>query len=623
MTFDALRTRLSNPDAGTKVRPEEAKGATKALTSRVRLLLLAVAGLAAVSYAWAINRDPLEPYYAAGVRSMAMSWRNFFFGAFDPAGTITLDKLPGAFWVQALTVRIFGFHTWSVVLPQVIEGVVAVFVLYRAVERLMGAAAGLLAAVILAVSPATVALNRGNISDTAMTLLLVLAANSVSSAIVSGKQRHIVFAGVWIALAFQTKMTEAWLIMPALGLAYLVGGPGGTGRKLRHVIVGGLAVAVLSLAWMTIVTVVPSSERPYVDGSAHDSVFDQVFVYNGFGRFGQQTPLQLLAGQGLNLGLPTTTAPGLDRLFKGDLGRDTGWLLPAALAVGIGGILSRRRRFYILWGGWLVIMVVVFSFTSTINTYYTAALSPPIAAILGAGVAELWNRRHEIRTRSGGPAVSIAALVVGGTVGYGIWLAQTAPGGVPGWLWPVALVVGAASVVTLVMCTYSGRRPALVSGAIVTGVVAALFVPSVASAQLVADHRGAFDTPFESSASARAMDQLFIGTPRLVASTIPGLERVQLGAPYLLATQTSAVASVFITSSGREALPIGGFTGTVPAPTLTQLKADIRSGKFHLVLAAPGRDPRLVWIASHCRPAGRAAGALHPYFCTPGDAIGG
>ena len=148
-------------------------------------LMIVIAGLAGLSYAWALNRDPLEPYYAASVRSMSMSWHDFFFGAFDPAGTVTLDKLPGAFWVQALAVRAFGVHTWAIVLPQAVEGVLTVLVLYRAVSRLAGPVAGLIAAGVMAVSPATVALDRGNFSDTLMILLVVLAAAAVTSGAVS------------------------------------------------------------------------------------------------------------------------------------------------------------------------------------------------------------------------------------------------------------------------------------------------------------------------------------------------------------------------------------------------------------------------------------------------------
>jgi 4-amino-4-deoxy-L-arabinose transferase-like glycosyltransferase len=243
-----------------------------------RVALFVITALAGLCYAWGIAHAPLEPFYEAAVHSMASSWHNFFYGAFDPAGTITIDKLPGAFWVQALFVRIFGFHPWAIVLPQVIEGMLTVLVLYRAVNRLFGTGAALIAAFVLAISPATVALNRGNIADTAMILFLVLAADAVSAAIVTGQQRKWVYAGIWVGLAFQAKMIEAWLILPALALAYLLGGPGSIGRKLRHILVGGLVALVVSLAWMTVVTLVPSSDRPYVDGSSNDSVYQQVFV---------------------------------------------------------------------------------------------------------------------------------------------------------------------------------------------------------------------------------------------------------------------------------------------------------------------------------------------------------
>jgi len=204
-----------------------------------RPLLLLIAAGAGLAYAWSIGSDNLEIYYAAAARSMSMSWRNFFFGGFDPAGTITLDKLPGAFWVQALSVRLFGVHVWAIVAPQVVEGVLAVLVLYRAVRRLSGPAAGLIAALVLAASPATVVLNRGNVSDTLMTLLLVLAADSVVTALVEDRPRHLLLAAVWVGLAFQAKMLQAWLVLPALALPYLVAASGKLTRRARWLVAAG------------------------------------------------------------------------------------------------------------------------------------------------------------------------------------------------------------------------------------------------------------------------------------------------------------------------------------------------------------------------------------------------
>ena len=587
-----------------------------------RAAVVLVAGLAGLSYAWALDRDPLEPYYAAAVRSMSSSWHNFVYGAFDPAGTVTLDKLPGAFWIQAVAVRVFGVHTWVIVLPQAIEGVLTVLVLYRAVQRLAGLTAGLIAAALVAVSPATVALNRGNISDSLMILLLVLAADAVSRAIASGRQRTLVLAAVWVGLAFQAKMIEAWVLLPALGLTYLISGPATLRRRVRQLAVAGAVAGAVSLSWMTAVSLVPTSDRPYVDGSHDDSVYGQVFVYNGFGRFGSQTPLQLLAGQSLGIGAVLHTPPAAaNRLLQGDLGRDTGWLLPAAAVAAAWGITSRRRRprgdrlqaCFVLWGGWLATLFVVFSVTSTINAYYTAALTPAVAALLGAGITTLWSEGQGARRRIG------LAVVLAATIAYAAWLVPTAGTGMPGWLAPAVIAVGVAAIAG-VIASIAVRGRHVYAAALAASLVAGAFAPAVASAELVDHHEGAFDTPFESSGEATAIDTVFVQTLAQVRLTIPRLQSVQQGATYLLATQTSALASVFIYDSGQEALPIGGFTGTIPAPTLPQLQDDIRKGRFHLVLAAPGADPRLRWIATHCLNVGAATANLRNYYCTPAAA---
>jgi 4-amino-4-deoxy-L-arabinose transferase-like glycosyltransferase len=586
--------------------------------------LLLIAGAAGLSYAWALGRDPLEPYYAAAVRSMSMNWHNFIYGAFDPAGTITLDKLPGAFWVQALAVRAFGFHTWAIVAPQAIEGVLTVLVLYRAVQRLAGPGAGLIAAAIVAVSPATVALNRGNISDSLMILLLVLAADAVSGALAVGSRGRLVLAAVWVGLAFQAKMIEAWLVLPALGLTYLVAAPGSVARRVRQLAVAGAVAGVVSLSWMTAVSLVPASHRPYVDGSQHDSVYEQVFVYNGFGRFGDHTPLQLLAGQSLGLGsVLHTPAPGPARLLRGDLGLDTGWLLLAALVIAAWGIASRWRRprgdplraCFILWGGWLLTLAVTFSLITTINPYYTAALTPAVAAVAGAGVAAAWQARRSPGGAGAGLRIGLAA-VLAGTVGYAAWLLAAAGPDAPGWPRWTVIAVGVVSIAALLVSAVI-RSGAVFAAALAAALAAGSLAPAVASATLVARHEGAFDTPFESPPAAGAIDAVFLRAPAQVQLTIGRLEAARRGAPYLLATQTAALASVFIEDSGQEALPIGGFTGTIPSPTLAQLQADVRAGRFHLVLATSNTDPRLRWIAAHCLNLSPPTAALHSYYCGP------
>jgi 4-amino-4-deoxy-L-arabinose transferase-like glycosyltransferase len=591
-----------------------------------RAAVALIAALAGLSYAWQLGRDPLEPYYAAAVRSMSGSWHDFIFGAFDPAGTITLDKLPGAFWVQALSVHVFGYSTWAMILPQAVEGVVTVLVLYRAVSRLAGPVAGLIAALVLAVSPAVVALDRGNISDSLMIMLLVLAADAVSAAILSGGAWwRLIVAGVCVGLAFQAKMIEAWMVLPALGLAYLISGPGTTWRRVRQLVVAGLVAGLVSLSWMTAVSLVPAASRPYADGSNDNSLYAQVFTYNGFGRFGEQTPLQLLTGE---IGPASVlqlapAAPGPARLLENELGRDTGWLLPAALLAAVAGLAGLRRRprgdplraCVILWGTWLVTLWAEDSATTELNTYYTAALAPAAAALIGAGVAAAWSAR----SRPGLAPRLALAVVVAGTAAYAAWLVPPAGRDVPGWLVPAVIVAGVLAT-GAALASVAVRRDPVFATALGAGIAAGVLVPAVACAGLVASHESAFDTPFEPAQAVRAVDSL----PELQAQVdqlIPNLELVQGRAPDLLATQSAAVAA-FFAASGEEVLPIGGFTGTIPSPTLSQLQADIRAGQFHLVLANSTADPRIAWIAAHCQNVTKPGDSLKSYLCLPASAGG-
>ena len=209
-----------------------------------RPALLAIAAVAAVGYGWGMAGASVEPFYGAAARSMSESWHDFIFAAFDPAGTVSVDKLPGELWVQALSLRVFGFHIWALVLPQVVEGVLTILVLYRAVRRLAGPVAGLTAAAVLAVTPITVLLSRGNVADSLLILLLVLAADATSAALLSGSLRQLLLAGLWVGLAFQAKMIQAWLVLPALAAAYLLAAPAARLRtRWAHVALAGLVTA--------------------------------------------------------------------------------------------------------------------------------------------------------------------------------------------------------------------------------------------------------------------------------------------------------------------------------------------------------------------------------------------
>jgi 4-amino-4-deoxy-L-arabinose transferase-like glycosyltransferase len=575
-----------------------------------RPALLAIAAVAAVAYGWGMASASVEPFYGAAARSMSESWHDFIFGAFDPAGTVTIDKLPGELWVQALSLRIFGFHIWALVLPQVVEGVLTILVLYRAVRRLAGPAAGLTAAAVLAVTPITVLLSRGNVSDSLLILLLVLAADATSAALLTGSLRQLLLAGVWVGLAFQAKMIQAWLALPALAAAYLLAAPAARLRtRCAHVALAGLVTAVVSLSWMTAVSLVPSHDRPYVDGSADDSVYTQVFDYNGLGRLtgnwanlaGPPSPLVVAAvesGQLLNAETRGIKA-SWHRLLAGPFAADSGWLLPAAVAGALGVLISRRqgrrdplRAGVVLWGGWWLVLAVFFSAGTYLNSYYVAALVPAVAALCGIGIAACGPRPWSARVRL------IVAATVLGCAGYGAYLMSGTASG-PVVLTLIALVVAAAAVAQLLL-------PASGQGGYLTAIAfagaAVLLLPVAASVSCVIGGLGPFDTPFESSKTAHNNQLLALAAPRITRA----VQQLELQTPpgdALLGTDTSGLAQNYILYSGREVLPIGGYLGNVPAPTLATLQEDISRGYvqiFVLPVSPPGSDPRVRWIESHC-----------------------
>ena len=509
-----------------------------------RPALLAVTALATFFYAWGLGSDTIETFYAASARSMSQSWHDFFFGAFDPAGTITIDKLPGALWVQALSLRIFGFHLWALLLPQVVEGTLTVLVLFRTVRRIAGPLAGIVAAGAQAASPATVLLNRGNISDSLLILLLVLAADAATSAIESGRPARLVVSGIWVGLAFQAKMTQAWLVLPALGLAWMVAGPGGRQRRLRRDCAVALAVSLaVSLSWMTLVSLVPANDRPYVDGSRNNSEFSQVFVYNGVSRF-SGTPGSLLsteapffsalAKQGDVVAASTRDIPASwNRLLSGAFGRDLGWLLPPTV-VGAASLLVLRRRRQLddevlaatlLWLCWLVLTLALFSISGYIRPYYLAALSPAMAAICGIALAQ------GLRGFQRGPFGVALALTGLGTLGYeGLLTSGAASSRVPmlvlcgvgAWVAVASLAVGSLG------CRRT-LRPKLGTAGLVLSLGAVGLIPMAVSTISVFQGLGPFDTPLQSLAATRsshfAVEQL-LTERRVYLREIGGLREV-------------------------------------------------------------------------------------------------
>jgi hypothetical protein len=387
------------------------------------------------------------------------------------------------------------------------------------------------------------------------------------------------------------------------------------------------AAAAVSLSWMSLVSLLPKTGRPYVDGSPDDSLFHQVFVYNGFGRLHQVSPNQLL-NQAIGIHIVLSGPASWSRFLSGDYGRDTGWLIPAAAVILVIGLIARRRApredplraGLVLWGIWLAVFLVALSADSSINSYYAAVFSPAVAGLIGTGVAVVAGApvgSVPSHRRPAPVAAAIAGIVLL-TVGYTAWLLPAHGTGLPGWLLPLTIGGGITAAAFLLLGSAAkheaGSGTALV--ALAAALAAMLLVPAVASVSMAADHLGPFDTPFEPQSVDRGT-RAFLDTIEPASALIPTLKNAQFGAPDLMAAQTSALSAPFIYVSGEEVLPIGGYTGTSPAPSLAQLKSMIRDGQFHLVLQTrTATDPRLVWIASNCQFLPNSAKAQFvAYFC--------
>ncbi len=541
-----------------------------------------------MSYAWGIAAQKPHIYYAAAVRSMSMNWHNFVFAAFDPDGIIGIDKLPGALWIQALSVRAFGPHVWAEVLPQVIEGVLTVLLLYRVVRRIAGPEAGTVAVVVAACTPVTVSLDRGNIPDTLLILLLLVAVDRTLVAVESGRSRNLWYAGIFIGLAFQAKMVQAWIAVPLVALAYLVTAGVTMRRRIADVTVFGVVALVISLSWMSVVGLVPTARRPYVDGSTHDSLFDQVFRYNALSR----TDSAFNAGasqQSYRSKLVLGPDSHLDHVFTGGGGRSAGWLIPLALIALVWLIVLVRRRArtpqataaLVIWGGWLVIYLVLFLVIGTVNPYYLAVLTPAVATLIGWGTVE-FARSESPRARGFG----IAAVVA--TVLYGAWLLAPAPAAVR---WTGAAAVLLLCVVAVVV---RGRR------AVAALLTAALVAPAVAAASLIVDGYGALDMPFESAATRRvtqtSIAESFAEGPKLVALA----HRLFPGAHYPIIAENGILASPFLFTTGAEVPAFGGFTGSAPAMSTTDLARLAARGQIGFALITTSDDDRDTWIRQHC-----------------------
>jgi 4-amino-4-deoxy-L-arabinose transferase-like glycosyltransferase len=463
---------------------------------RARPELLGVLGVAAVLNLWGLSINGwANTYYAAAVRSMSTSWHNFLFASMDPSGLMTVDKPPAALWVQALSVRLFGYHPLSILVPQALMGVAAAGLIYDLTRRRFGRAAGFVAGLALATTPVVVAVSRHNNPDELLVLCCVAALWMVVRALETGRTRWLVLSGVSVGLGFETKMGVALMVVPGIAAAYLYVAPRGRLTAIRQLLAGGLSLAVVGLAWPILVTLTPAADRPWISGTADNSIWSLIFNYNGVGRLAGQTGSPG-GGGGAGGGGLFGGSTGVLRLLSSSLGDQAGWLLGFAVVAGVGLLVITRLRRSDPRSGWLIAVggafatsAVVFSFASGIfHPYYVSFLAPFTAALIGAGVGLVLagGRQARILAPLAIAAGAITELVVLGTLN-----------GALSWATPLVIAAAVAGVVACLLQLSRRVRTAVLAVAL-----AALFAAPATWAAQTLGHATSGTFPAGGPASA-------------------------------------------------------------------------------------------------------------------------
>lgn len=477
-------------------RPEDPRWARPAfLGFLLATFVLYLYNLSASGYA--------NSFYSAAVQAGSQSWKAFFFGSLDAANAITVDKPPASLWPMALSVRLFGLSSWAILLPEVLMGVGTVAVVYAAVRRRFSPAAGLIAGAVLALTPVAALMFRFNNPDAMLALLMAVSCYFVIRGLEDGRTKWLVWAGVAIGFAFLAKTLQAFLILPGLALVYGVCAPVTVKKRIGQLAAGLVAIVVSGGWWVAIVELWPASSRPYIGGSQNNSFLELTFGYNGLGRLNGEETGSVGGGGGGNGG-GNWGETGWDRLFSSNIGGQISWLIPAALILLVAGLVATRkakrtsvtRGAFLVWGGALITTMLVFSYMQGIfHEYYTVALAPYIAPLIGMGAALLWQKRD----KAWASLTLAAAMTV--TAVWGYVLINRSSDYLP-WLKWLVLVGGLVAALGLVFADKLGRQLAM--GVVGLGLAAALAGPTAYTLTTVNEgHTGSIVTAGPAVAGGR------------------------------------------------------------------------------------------------------------------------
>lgn len=564
-----------------------------------RPALLAIFALAAGLYAWNLSGSGLNSFYSAAVLSGTESWKAWFFGSLDAGNFLTVDKPPLALMVMGLSCRLFGYGTWQMMLPLIGAALATIWILHASVRRVWGHGAAAVAALVLALTPITVAINRDNNPDTLLVFLMVAGAALGLRATRDGRLLPLLGSAVCFGLAFNTKMLQGWIALPAVFLVYVYASDLGWAKRVRNLALAAVALAVASFWWAAAVSLVPASERPYIGGSTDGTAWDLILGYNGLGR--------ILGGDG-NMGGGGgggggagggggfSGTAGIGRMFNDVLGGQISWLLPfAGIALAGGLVLCGRaprtdltRAALVLWGGWTVLHYLTFSMAEgTMHPYYTTALAPGIAALCGGGGVMLLRAFRADRRW-----VWVLPLALGVTGLWAVVLLRRASGWNT-WLWPSVAVVMALAVAGLLVFR-SGRRVRLLAVSVAAAVVAGIAGPAAYAWSVPSGSGGGMGgtNPTAGPSTGGGMGGPGGGGGGAMggASTelVAYLKKHQDGAKWLLAVSSSQSAAQLILSSGEPVISMWGWSGSDNAMTLARLKELVQKGELHYVQVGGG-----------------------------------
>ncbi|MFJ5989121.1 ArnT family glycosyltransferase [Lentzea sp. NPDC092896] len=531
---------------------------------RERLALAVLLIATGALYLWRLGDSGwANAYYSAAAQAGATSWKAWFFGSSDASNAITVDKTPASLWVMGLSARLFGVNAWSILVPQALMGVGSVWLLYATVRRWFSPAAALISGAVLALTPVAVLMFRFNNPDALLVLLMVAGAYCVTRAVENASPFWLALAGVAVGFGFLTKMLQAFLVLPAFALVYLLAAPVSTGRKILH-LAGALGAMIVAGGWW-IVAVELTPDRPYIGGSQTNSVLELTLGYNGFGRLTGDEVGSVGGGRGWG-------SAGWSRLLGAEMGSQIAWLLPAAVVLLVAGLWltkGRARTALALWGGWLVVTAGVFSFMNgIIHSYYTVALAPAIAAVVGIAATELWDRRSE----------PVAAAVLSGSVALSALQCYVL---INEFSTPVAVLVLMTGLIAAVGLVLSMRW------AIPVALIAALLGPTTYSfATVTTPHTGALPVAGPSNGRMGGMGGGLLDATTPDAEVVTLLQDNAGSYKWAAATIGSNNAAGLQLASGQPVMALGGFNGTDPAPTLEQFQEMVRSGQIHYYVAA-------------------------------------